>query len=757
MYVEYADVVVTRPTHRRPPPDAAPLRDEGSRLITYTYRLPERLRGTAAVGHLVQIPLRHGMALGVILALSDEPPAGLPPGVEIRDLDDILDPLPVVTTAQIALARWVADAYVTPLNQAIRLFLPPGLEERTYLMVSEGGTPAARHDLPPDQAAALAALESAGGRSKLSTLLRRIPGDDPEGTIGALADRGLLDTHHRLVPPRPAPPRVEYVRLLADDATIETELPRLGHASKQADVLSILARRAGAPPTLAALCAQAGCSDGPVRALAEQGWVEITPRRTLVVPVPGARDADLGRAYRQAEVLAALLHRGRPVEWPTLAAETGASSSIVKALEEKGLVRRLTEEPAVILRLPPDRVPTRVIELHGAERHAAVLRALQGSTERVWVGGIYAQTGADLGVLRDLAERGLVSLHAEPYDRPKPAVDGTAPRLTPGQAAAWRQIEATIGTSPSVVLLHGVTGSGKTELYLRALEATLAVGRRAIVLVPEISLTPQTVQRFEARFPGRVAVTHSQLSLGRRYAAWDRVRRGEADVVIGPRSALLAPVSRLGLIVLDEAHDDAFKQDAPIPLPPYHARDAAVALGRIASAPVILGSATPDVVTYYRATGPGAPYRLVELPRRIVAHGAAGAPVRTTGALPPVRVVDLRQELRAGNRSIFSRALQRALQRTLDAGEQAILFLNRRGAATFVLCRDCGYVARCPRCDVPLTYHHLAAAERLVCHHCDYQAETPQHCPACGGARIRYFGLGTERVEEAMRALCPEA
>ncbi|HSJ55690.1 MAG TPA: primosomal protein N', partial [Anaerolineae bacterium] len=263
-------------------------------------------------------------------------------------------------------------------------------------------------------------------------------------------------------------------------------------------------------------------------------------------------------------------------------------------------------------------------------------------------------------------------------------------------------------------------------------------------------------RRFEARFPGRVAVLHGELSLGQRYAAWDRVRRGEADVVLGPRSALLAPVSRLGLVVLDESHDESYKQSEPIPLPAYHARDVAVALGRIAAAHVILGSATPDVVTYHRATAPGAPYTLVDLPRRIV-RGAAGGAVQTTDVLPPVRVVDLRQELLAGNRSILSRALQEALSSTLVAGQQAILFLNRRGAATFVLCRDCGYVARCPNCDVPLTYHHLGEADHLVCHHCGHHEPPLTRCPRCGGARIRYFGLGTERVEEAMRELHPDA
>jgi primosomal protein N' (replication factor Y) len=766
----YAEVVVNRPTHRRPASGDPPLRGDASRLLSYTYRLPERLADAAAVGHLVQVPLGPSTALGIVVALSEVPPAGLPPGVEIRDVDEILDPLPVATRSQIELARWIAGAYLAALNEAIRLMLPPGLESRTFVVVTR--TEDARpEDLTPEETAVLRILKAHRGRLRLSTLLSQAGGDDPESAVHSLADRGLLDARHALVPPRPAPPRVQFVRLLADDATIEAALPRLGHASKQADALLILARRVGGPPTLAELCELADCSEGPIRALAERGWVEITERRTLVVALPGARGADLGRAYKQAEVLAALLGHGRPVEQGSLLTETGAGTSIVAALEKKGLVRRIAEEPMVLLVLPPQQVLDRAIELHGAEKQRAVLDLLRGTTDRVWVGGIYAQTDADLSTLRDLAGHGLVSLHSREYERPQPLGPETPPRLTPDQERVWTEVKrgmqrGALGSAgrapgPFVALLHGVTGSGKTEIYLRALEAALAAGKRALVLVPEISLTPQTVRRFEARFPGRVAVMHSQLSLGQRYAVWDRVRRGQADVLVGPRSALFAPISRLGLVVVDEAHDSSYKQAEPIPLPAYHARDVALALGRITGAAVLLGSATPDLVTYYRARQNT--YRLLELPQRILSGPTAGsAPARRVAppvsrALPPVRIVDLRQELRAGNRSIFSRALQEALTRTLSAGEQAILFLNRRGTATFVLCRDCGYVARCPRCDAPLTLHRLTGAEGLICHHCNHREPVPGRCPQCAGRRIRYFGLGTERVEETVQLLYPEA
>jgi primosomal protein N' (replication factor Y) len=748
--------------------------------VSYTYRLPERMREIAMVGHLVQVPLGASRALGIIVALTDSAPPDLEPK-SIRDVVEILDPLPVVTPTQIELARWISDEYLEPLNGAMRLMLPPGLEARTFVVVTQTAE-TAKEGLTPEQTRALQLLRSRQRRSRLSLLLPQLQTDDPEAVIHSLADMGLVDARYTLVPPKPAPPRVQYVRLLADDATVEAALPRLGHQSKQAEVLLILDRRDDAPLNLTELCRLAGCSEGPVKALAGRGWVEITPRRSLVVALPDAELADLSAAPKQELALSTLFGRGSPVDRQEWQRETGVSSAIIAALEKKELVEQISEEPLVLLTLSHDQVLDRVVELRGAEKQRAVLDILRGTTGRVWVGGIYAQTGATLPTLRALAARGLISLHTQEYERPRPSGPEAPPRLTREQESVWRAVEQGMGSGkrgdkPFVALLHGVTGSGKTEIYLRALETTLAAGRRAIVLVPEISLTAQTVRRFEARFPGRVALLHSQLSLGQRYGVWDRVRRGEADVLIGPRSALLAPVSRLGLIVVDEAHDDSYKQSEPIPLPAYHARDVTLALGKLTKATVLLGSATPDLVSYYHAAQ--GDYHLLQLPHRILTDAPGGRPQspgdarrapaqKPARALPPVRVVDLRQELRAGNRSIFSRALQESLERTLRAGEQAILFLNRRGTATFVLCRDCGYVAQCPNCDVPLTLHlqpHLSpfgssarsVHRGLMCHRCNHHEAAPSRCPSCGGRRIRHFGLGTERVEETVRRLHPKA
>ena len=317
-------------------------------------------------------------------------------------------------------------------------------------------------------------------------------------------------------------------------------------------------------------------------------------------------------------------------------------------------------------------------------------------------------------------------------------------------------------------LLHGVTGSGKTEVYLRAIAHAVRLGRRAVFLVPEISLTPQTLERVNAWFAGRVALLHSQQTPRQKFDQWWDIRGGNFDVVVGPRSALFAPVDNLGIIVIDEEHEWTYKQEESAPL--YHARAAALELARRSDAVVVLGSATPSVESYYHASR--GRLRLLELPHRVAGSSApshsgegsspsgeitrhsreSGNP-ESSPSLAQVQVCDMRQELREGNRHIFSRALSAGLRECLDSGNQAILFLNRRGSSSIVQCRDCGYVAVCRRCDTPLTYH--AAPTRLLCHQCNYSRRPLTHCPECRGSRIRQLGLGTERVVAEVSGLFP--
>lgn len=350
-------------------------------------------------------------------------------------------------------------------------------------------------------------------------------------------------------------------------------------------------------------------------------------------------------------------------------------------------------------------------------------------------------SGLSMAQLQTLVRDGIIAIE-EIEARRDPLTGRNIPAshplpLTAGQQAALEQILAMPSKAP--ILLHGVTGSGKTEVYLQALAAIIAQGKRGIMLVPEIALTAQAVYRFVGRFPGRVAIIHSALTDGERYDEWRRIRAGRVDVVIGSRSALFAPLPELGMLILDEEHEPAYKQSERRPT--YHAREAAIALGRALDIPVVLGSATPSVESFYRAERQA--YHLVKLPDRIGA------------TLPPVEIIDLRDELHAGNTSIISRCLYSEIEQVLSQKQQAILYLNRRGAASCVLCRECGFVAMCDKCDVPLTYH---ATERiLLCHYCNSQSKVLRVCPQCGSESMCYFGLGTEKVVDSIERSFPNA
>ena len=301
---------------------------------------------------------------------------------------------------------------------------------------------------------------------------------------------------------------------------------------------------------------------------------------------------------------------------------------------------------------------------------------------------------------------------------------------------------------PRTILTQGVTGSGKTEIYLSAVAECLALGRQAVVMAPEISLTPQTIERFAGRFPGQVAVLHSGLSDGQRYDQWWAIKEGRYPIVVGSRSAAFAPLSNPGLLILDEEHEWTYKQhDAS---PRYHARDVAIQLGRLTGAVTLLGSASPDVVSYHR--GRRGEYRLRALPDRLVRRRDGSV---TAAPLPDVEIVDMRDELRDGNAGIFSRTLQSEMESCLGAGKQAILFLNRRGTASQMQCRSCGYRIICRSCDVPLTYHR--AMQRLLCHYCGRRRRMPRACPECLGYRLSFYGIGTQSVAEETERLFPGA
>ncbi len=354
--------------------------------------------------------------------------------------------------------------------------------------------------------------------------------------------------------------------------------------------------------------------------------------------------------------------------------------------------------------------------------------------------------GALPGHVRHLEETGWVRAYEERVDRDPLAGRTFEPRppllLTTDQQAAADSIAAQGGLH----LLFGVTGSGKTEVYLDLVRRTLEAGKSAILLVPEISLTPQAVRRYGERFGDTLTVLHSGLGTGELYDQWYRIQSGDSRVVVGSRSAIFAPVVNPGLIVLDEEHEWTYKQADPQPR--YHARDVALRIAELCGAAVVLGSATPDVVTFHR-TETGAAH-LAELRDRVAPTGGGDTVV---GTLPEVTVVDMREELKAGNRSVFSQPLRRAVRGALAAGEQAILFVNRRGSARFILCRDCGYLPLCTTCEVAMSLDLRDPTRPLaVCHHCARSKKLEDRCPKCHGNHYRPFGVGTQRIElEARR------
>ena len=314
-------------------------------------------------------------------------------------------------------------------------------------------------------------------------------------------------------------------------------------------------------------------------------------------------------------------------------------------------------------------------------------------------------------------------------------------KLTEEQQDAFNKIDKTINNNENKeFLLYGVTGSGKTEIYLQLIEKIIQKNKTAIVLVPEISLTPQMVERFIARFgQEKIAVLHSKLSIGERYDQWNKIKNGECKIVIGARSAIFAPIQNLGLIIIDEEHDSSYKSETN---PRYNAKELAGYMAKKNNIPLVLGSATPDISTYYKAENNK--IEMLKLTKRA-----------NESNLPKVEVIDLREELANGNRSILSRKLYEEIEKNLKDKKQTILFLNRRGYSTFVMCRDCGYTVKCKNCNITMTYH--IKTNKLKCHYCGHEEKNLTECPECHSKNIKYFGTGTQRLEEDINKIFPEA
>jgi len=659
----FVEIIVNRPIRRSfrqtdPIPLVDPLADDNpfddgivaeapnltTDLDTFHYHVPVELETVIQPGHLVWAPFGGQQVQGVVVCLADSAP------VPTRPLLRLARPEPVLTSAQVTLAIWIATYYVTPLAAAIKLFLPPGL-----LSKDEGST-----------------------------------------TVRAKRELQIVMT--------------------AKPEEIDTKLATLARDTAQVKILACF----------------------------------------LANPTSRFSPSEL-QAY----------------------CRLSTPSALQTLLKQGVLVKR---EGEIGLAITPQAAEQVRRDAQGIAKYASILDALSKTDGPIWKSELHTTVEVNLALLRSLQTAGLITLTEQIRFRDplggRSYTQTKAPPLTAEQAHVWREIVARCfpqpafspaGDLPTIqpdalvatqFLLHGVTGSGKTEIYLRTIGAILARGRQAIVLVPEIALTPQTVARFAGRFPGRVTVIHSGLSAGERYDVWRHIRDGAFDVVIGPRSALFAPLPRLGLIVIDEEHETSYKQNAEewgSRTVFYDARTVVRQLATLTQSILILGSATPSLESYSAAMH--GDLVLLELAQRVMGHQPAepGAPAKTAlyAEMPPVEIVDMRQELRAGHRSIFSRTLLSELHATLDAGEQAIIFLNRRGTRTFVLCRDCGDVQACKRCDVPLTYHENS--ELLICHHCNQRYPIPVLCPKCQSKRIKYFGSGTQRVEETIKEIAPHA
>ena len=357
---------------------------------------------------------------------------------------------------------------------------------------------------------------------------------------------------------------------------------------------------------------------------------------------------------------------------------------------------------------------------------------------------LLAVTNVSDATLKTLISKGILveeykEVYRDPYQDRLFEKTKALPLNNEQQQAIAPILSAVENDEHHVFLMYGVTGSGKTEVYLQSIQEVLNNGKEAIVLVPEISLTPQMVNRFKGRFGSKVAVLHSGLSTGEKYDEWRKIQRKEVQLVVGARSAIFAPFENLGMIIIDEEHESSYKQEEN---PRYHARDVAIYRAEFHQCPVVLGSATPTLETFARAQKDV--YKLLTLKERV-----------NKRSMPSVDIIDMREELRSGNRSMFSTALIEKLTDRLEKNEQSVLFLNKRGYSSFVMCRDCGFVIQCPHCDISLTYHRFG--QQLKCHYCGHEEHMPNVCPECQSEHIRFFGTGTQRVEEELVKVMPEA
>ncbi len=701
---------------------------KGNPDATLSYTVPAHLHSQVQTGQMVWVPLQNQFVQGVILSLSPYPTNA---DYRLRDIADIADPEAIIPPIGLELARAVADHILVSLYDVLTLMLPPGTAQTAAWTwrVTPAGLDADLASLPEQERGMLYYLRKQGETTE-QELQRVLHGSKQKlrEIWEHLEERGFIAQGIQRSKPKVKPRMQRTARLLTTPEETPAILDKIARSPKQQAVVDWMA---------------------------DQTIGELAP--PLTIPV--------GEIYQA----------------------TGGNLSVLRSLETKHILvletREVWRSPLVNEYVLPDSAPPLTTgQRHVWEQVAQALDSLfpspsppspsspspsppapspiQGEGEPSQsfrfpspACGGRARDGGD--ARRDVACN-VSPTRATSESSPSPP----APSPIQGEGEPQYSHHAVVREKQGrIFLLHGVTGSGKTEIYMRAVARVLRRGLQALILVPEIALTAQLVRRFAARFPEQLAVLHSQLSAGERYDEWRRVRQGKAQVVIGSRSAIFAPLARPGVIIVDEEHEPSYKQDDH---PRYHARDVALMLGTLAKCVVILGSATPSVESYYAANH--ADYTLLSMPERVGTIDRGDGLIRSQPLpLPHVSLIDMRRELEQDNRSIFSRPLQTALAEVLERGEQAMLFLNRRGAAAFVMCRDCGYVATCPACGTSLVMHydeHQASPNTtptLACHACSHREIVPAFCPQCLSPNIKSFGVGTQRVEQEVVRLFPHA
>lgn len=589
----------------------------------FDYSIPNELAPHIQVGCLVTAPFGNQMVQGIVIEITDSSSIQNP-----KSILDLLDPNPLLTQPQIALAIRLADSTLNPLAAIVSLMIPTGLSQQADILyelsrsIPVGRIPNSQFPTPDSKVATrIINLLKEKGALRGRQIDSHFAKVDWRKTANSLVKKGVLSAKNVLPPPRVRPKHIRVAQLSVTPEEAEVAMQSLGSTSQ----------------------------------------------------TQARRESALRFLIKQPDAI--------NLSW--IYAETGCNISDLQELEERGLIRLFENE---IFRDPLGKIENREQK---AENNEFV--------------------------------------------------------LTNEQSSAFEKIISAFSFQPSAFLLYGVTGSGKTEIYLRAAQEVIKHGKQAIILVPEIALTPQLVKRFLSRFPGQVGLVHSKLSEGERYDTWRRARDGKLNVIIGARSALFSSLKNIGLIVIDECHDSSYYQAEP---PFYNAVTAAQEYAKLCGAVCVLGSATPTVEQRFEFSNSlksQVSGQILELPNRV-----------TDSDLPPVQVIDMREELKNGNRGIFSRALSESLAEVISRGEQAILFLNRRGTSTYIFCRDCGTTLKCPNCETPLTLH-LDKKEHLQCHRCNYTRQKPKTCAVCGSNQIREYGLGSEKVEEEVKSLFPQA